>query len=127
MKYLILIILIANSSYSYGQNNVVNKIDLIGCWTDSREENIQNSDTQVYRPCDYKSFPTFRFRFVMNLKKKNKCTWLYLAPNDAHHMKDGTWTFNEKTRILKIFNNDKQEVKSFEIAVIKENKLILKN
>ena len=42
-------------------------------------------------------------------------------------MKDGTWTFNEKTRILKIFNNDKQEVKSFEIAVIKENKLILKN
>ena len=127
MKHLILIFFISLSTYSFGQNSKLIKPDLIGCWTDSREENIQNSNTRVYRPCDFKSFPVTRFRFTMDLKEDNKCSWLYLDPMDAHHMKDGTWTFEKETMTLKIFNIDMVEVKSFVIAVIGENILNIKN
>jgi len=98
---------------------------LLGCWTDSREENTDN--TNIYRPCDFKSFPISRFRFKMDLKENGSCAYLYLAPNDAHHMKDGTWTFDENTKTLKIFNASNEVIKNFIIAKVGEDILQIEN
>ncbi|MCB9233712.1 MAG: hypothetical protein H6581_18790 [Bacteroidia bacterium] len=89
--------------------------NLVGCWTDSREENAPGSTTQAFRPCDFKKFPASRFRFRMDLKSDQTCQWLYLAPNDAHHMEPGTWTYDPGTHLLKIKNNAGKEVQKYEV------------
>src|ERR1039457_2199153 len=107
MKYFSIITLIWISFQVSGQK--INKSDLLGCWTDSREENTQGSNVFIFRPCDYKVFPPSRYRFKMNLKSGSICSWLELAINDAHYMVDGTWTFNEATNELKLLNNEGKE------------------
>lgn len=126
MKQLTFLLILFLSLQSFGQNHETSRLDLLGCWTDSREENT-NTDIRVYRPCDYKTFPASRFRFQMDLKKDSTCSWFYLAPNDAHSMKDGTWSFDKEMKILKIFNLNNEEVKSFNIEHVEENILKIEN
>jgi len=126
MKQIILISIALISINSFGQNNKIKTSDLFGCWTDSREENDRNSDVMIYRPEDFKEFPVSRFRFRMDLKEDNVCSWLYLSPNDGHHMKDGTWAFNKKTMTLDILDAKKEKVKSFEISEIGKDILKIK-
>jgi hypothetical protein len=106
---------------------LVKQNDLLGCWTDSREENTDSSGISIFRRCHLKSFPVSRFRFKMELKEGGICLWMYLAPNDAHHMKDGTWTYNKMTQTLRLFNTDKEVVKSFKVSDAGENILKVKN
>jgi hypothetical protein len=124
MRHFILIFLASLSICSFGQVDSISQSELLGCWTDSREENTQNSNVAIFRPCDFKSFPSSRFRFRMDLKDNNICSWLYLAPDDGHYMKDGTWTFDSITMTLKVFNANAEEIESF--VVIATNKDILK-
>ena len=127
MKIFIYLLILFFSINSFGQDNELIKSDLLGCWTDSREENSSNSNINIYRPCDFKIFPVSRFRFKMDLKKDSNCSWYYLAPNDGHKMKDGTWTFNSEKNVLKIFNLDNGEIKSFIIEQVDENILKINN
>lgn len=106
------------------QKDNISELDLIGCWADSREENDQNGDISIYRPCDFKEFPRSRFRFKMEIKKNNVCSWLHLSPTDRHHFKEGTWLFDKETNTLKIFDKDKKEAKRF--IIFKTAKDILK-
>jgi len=102
------------------------KSGLQGCWTDSNEENSQGSKVSIFRPCDYMVFPPSRFRFTMNLKSDSKCSWLVLAPNDGHYMQEGTWTYNEKTDELKLYNLEGKEIRKFIIEEVGENILKLR-
>jgi hypothetical protein len=126
MKNLTFLFTLFLSLQSFGQNNEINKLDLLGCWIDSREENT-NTNISVYRPCNFKKFPESRFRFKMDLKKDSTCCWYYLAPNDRHFMKDGTWAFNKEKKVLKIFNLNNEEVKSFKIEQVDDNILKIEN
>lgn len=102
----------------------ISKSDLFGCWTDSREENSQGSHIFIFRPCDYKAFPPSRYRYKMDLKGSSICSWLVLAANDGHYMEDGTWTFNEETNELKLYNTEGKEF--WKIIVVEVNDTILR-
>jgi hypothetical protein len=125
MKYFSIIILIWISFQVSGQK--ISKSDLQGCWTESREENTQGSNVFIYRPCDYKVFPPSRYRFKMNLKSGSICSWLVLSQNDGHYMQDGTWTFNEETKELKLYNMEGKEVRRFIIEEVEDKILKMKN
>ena len=124
MKYCTIITLIWISFHVSGQK--IHKSDLLGCWTESREENTQGSNLFIYRPCDYKEFPPSWFRFRMNLRSDSICSWLVLAANDGHYMVDGTWIFNEDTNKLKLYNKEGKEVLSFIIEAVEKNILKVK-
>jgi len=124
MKYFTLIALFWISFQTFGQK--ISKSDLIGCWTDSREENIKGSNEYIYRPCDYKTFPPSRYRFKMNLKGGSNCSYLVLSPDDGHYMTNGSWSFNEETNELKIYDGDKEIFKCI-IESVEHNLLKIKN
>jgi len=56
----------------------------------------------------------------MEINEDNTCSWLHLAANDAHYMKDGTWTFDGKNSTLVIFDESQKEIKRFEIEYMDE-------
>jgi len=121
MKYFIIITIMCISFQVCGQQ--ISKSDLLGCWTESREENTQGSNVFIYRPCDYQVFPLSRYRFEMNLKGGSTCSWLVLSPDDGHYMVDGTWTFNEETNELILYNTEGKEDSIFIIEEVKDNLL----
>ena len=59
----------------------------------------------------------------MNLKSGSTCSWLVLSPDDCHYMVDGTWTFNEETNELKLYNTEGKEDSKFVIEEVKDNLL----
>jgi hypothetical protein len=125
MKQFIIIAFTLISVQVIGQK--INKSDLFGCWTDSREENIQGSNVFIYRPCDYKGIPPSRYRFEMILRNDSICSWLVLASNDGHYMQDGTWTFKEETNELKLYNKEGKEVRKFIVEEVEDKILKMKN
>ena len=116
------------SSMQIWDNNShkISQKDLLGCWTNSREENNLRSPVKIYRPCSYHTFPPLRFRFRMELKKDFKCSFLHQAPSDAHPMKDGKWSFNQETKILKIFDANNEEVIKFKVEAVGKKMLKLR-
>ena len=97
---------------------------LVGCWTDSREENAPGSKSRIYRPCDYKVFPLTWFRFEMDLKADLSCKWLFLAPDDGHFMKDGTWKYDPVDKSLRIFDLDGGQVEAFVVSAVEQDRLV---
>ena len=122
----IVILLFINTSCSFYQKSIIQTPDLIGCWTNSYEENQSFENNQVYRPCDYKEFPPSRFRFIMDLKSDDTCEYLNLSTNDGHQMTSGYWSFDHQRKIISIFDKNKIEVKKFTITEIQKDILILK-
>jgi len=126
MKYFAIITLIWISFQVSGQE--ISKLDLLGCWTDSREENTQESQYFIFRPCTYKEFPPSRYRLRMELKSDSICSWLVLADNDGHYMVDGIWTFNDTTHELMLYNKGGKAVTlKFIIDEVKDGMLKIKN
>jgi|WetSurMetagenome_2_1015567.scaffolds.fasta_scaffold1073858_1 hypothetical protein len=125
MKSIVIIVLLSLAIQASGQN--ISKLKIFGCWTESSEENTKGSKLFIYRPCDYKEFPPSRFRFRMELKNDSKCSWFVLTPNDGHYMVDGTWTYNEETKELKLINKDDKVEFKFTIVGVEDNMLTLKN
>ena len=121
-----LLILMFSMTSLFGQESEIKQSDLIGCWTDSREENLPESDFNIYRPCDYKTFPFSRFRFKMDLRNDFTCSWFDLSSTDRHSMKEGKWTFDNKTHILKLLNLEGRVVKKFSIAELNQDIMIIK-
>jgi hypothetical protein len=126
MKFLIILIIPFLSFNVFGQNIKINSSDLLGCWTDSREENDPQSMIYVYRPCDFKEFPLSRFRFKMDLRNDFTCSINCLSANDAHSMQEGIWTYNEENRELKLKNGEGKEVETFIIEQVSKDLLKIK-
>ncbi len=121
-----LLLVVSLSLNSFGQDKKISKLDLVGCWTDSREETILGSGKNIYRPCDFKTFPPSMYRFKMVLNANSKCSWLYLAPNDAHHMVNGTWTFDKKKNLIEISNPKGKSVRKIYVLDVDKNIMIVK-
>ena len=115
---IVFFIILSNSIAIYGQNYSINKNNLIGCWIDSYEENLVNSEIKIFRHCDYKVFPISRYRYSMVLNVDSTCSWLKLMPNDAHKEDYGVWRFDNKLNLIKIFDLNENIIKVFEIAEI---------
>lgn len=97
-----------------------------GCWTDSREEYSYEDGFKIFRPCEYKRFPPSRFRFKMDLKAGGSCSWLWLAPNDGHRMKPGTWTYDEESKKLVIRDESGKVVKEYVVLEVSGEMLKVK-
>lgn len=92
------------------------------CWTNSREEATESS-IFIYRPCDYKIFPTSRFRDHIEFEENGKCSFLYLAPNDAHHMVKGEWAYDKLNKLIVIKDKFGKIVYNFKVISIKDDLL----
>ena len=121
MKILFFAVLI--SSFSCNNKVVIMDTELLGCWTHSREEDDQQNNRKIYRKCESRTFPLSRYRHSMDLKVDNKCSWLYLAPNDRHEMKPGKWGIDQSIVTIKIINE--LQTLSFKIISLEKDKMVL--
>ena len=112
----------------YGENVAVKDsttIDLSmiqGCWINSREESSQFS-IYIFRPCDYKSFPLSRFRDRIQFEPDGECSYLYLAPNDAHHMVTGKWIYDKLKQNIEITDTYGHIAYKFKVISISKDML----
>lgn len=97
------------------------EIDVIGCWTQSIEE--ENTEERVYRPCDYKEFSTERFRMVFDLFDDHTCEYKVLSPSDAHFMTSGIWLF--ESDVLTIYDYDGEIQLEGIVKKLSSNRLVL--
>jgi len=119
--FIFTLVIVLYSCKSFQRTEDLTKGFLVECWVNSYEESTPDKGYEVYRPCDYKSFPASRFRFKMELNNDGTCNYFYLAPDDNHKMKPGTWS--NKNKLLKIFNSEGSLIKQFEIIQLEENLL----
>jgi hypothetical protein len=92
-------------------------------WTHSFEEETTD-EVHIYRPSNYKVFPSSRFRQVIIFKRKNKCEYYVLAPNDAHYMEKGVWELSGQQQFIVV--KDLKSRIQFEFEIIEFSKDILK-
>jgi len=108
------------------KDDEVIKISLIeNGWTQSSEEKA-SEEIEVYRPKGYKDFPASRYRQIFNFYNNNVCEYLVLSENDGHYMESGSWEYDNKTTIIKIFNSDFRMVYQFEVLELSNNLLKMK-
>ena len=82
---------------------MINLKQLTQSWVHSVEEQKPDDNIQIYRPRNTKEFPPSRFRMKYIFSVDQKCHWYYLAPNDGHHFREGTWKFrDDATNIIDI-------------------------
>lgn len=106
-------------------NNFIQSSLLYKSWTYSYEEST-SAQFEVYRPTNYKKFPPSRFRQVFNLKENNLCEYLVLLPNDSQYLNNGNWEFDEKTNVIKIYNENSEILYVYEVIELRDNLLKLK-
>lgn len=111
--------------YSEDPASTFDMAKLMGCWLDSREENIQESGIRIFRPCDFESIPPSRFRYRIVFNDDSTCSWLTLSPNDAHFMTQGTWMLADDKTIVVIDENG-QSVSSIEVEFVDDQVLKIK-
>jgi hypothetical protein len=88
----------------------INTADFCRHWLRSMEEEKTGGNEQIFRPADYKNFPPSRFRMQYKFDPNGDCMWLYLAPNDAHSLKPGKWSIDERDKsIVRIQMDSKTE------------------
>lgn len=108
MKSVLVFCLLALSVSSSAQTDTmfVGESPLYKCWIDSHEENEKGSKILIYRPCDYyKRFTSSRFRAKFEFNKNGQCSFLVLAPDDAHYMTTGSWKFIDNQRSILIIKD----------------------
>ena len=67
-------------------------------WVHAYEEEPEAGGYAIYRPADFKTFPPSWFRMRYAFHPDGRCDWFYLAPNDAHHFRKGTWRLDPDVR-----------------------------
>lgn len=113
MKNILFIAFIFFAITVNGQTQQVSESDLIGCWTDSKEEGTNT--LSYYRPCDTSNTTFDNFRFSFQLKENGQCTYLSVVARSTHKMVNGTWTYDAEKTTLHIFNKDGRQVTQFTI------------
>jgi hypothetical protein len=98
----------------------VDRDELYQHWVHSREED--RGDTLVYRPAGSAEFPPSWFRMRYTFHEDGTVDWLWLAPNDAHQLRQGTWWFDEDDRDVIHVQQDEE---TLTYRILKLNRLIL--
>jgi len=65
-------------------------------WVHSYEEEADASGVLLYRPVSFKTFPPSHFRKQYIFERDGTCQWFYLAPDDGHHFRPGSWRVDEQ-------------------------------
>lgn len=113
MKNLLFIACIFFAFSLQGQTAQLTESDLLGCWTDSKEESTTTHS--FYRPCDTNNNSFDKFRFSFQLKENGQCTYHSVVARSSNKMVNGTWTYNAEKATLHIFNADGRQVTQFTI------------
>ncbi|MEC3881490.1 hypothetical protein [Parapedobacter sp. 10938] len=92
-------------------------------WVDSFEE--ASDGYTIFRPSHYKDFPLSRFRQTFELRDDRACSYLVLAPNDAHYVNEGVWEYNGETNTVKI-RHGKTIIYNFQIIKLAHDLLKVK-
>ena len=91
-------------------------------WVHSREEQQPSDKDELYRPQGFKQFPPSHFRMQYVFHPNGECEWLYLSPNDAHHMKAGKWRIDPNNKpILQISKEGATE--SYRVSELTKDRL----
>ena len=98
---------------------------MLNCWTNAFEEEGQNN-IRIFRPCATHTFPAARYRNTFTLKENGVVEYSVLAPNDAHTIEEGKWSYDPQTKKLRISNNENVPVYDYEVLEINEDLLRLK-
>ncbi|MEX0719883.1 MAG: hypothetical protein WD059_04385, partial [Balneolaceae bacterium] len=101
----------------------INLDELIQHWVHSYEEEPEESDVNIYRPHDYKEFPTSRFRMQYIFEEDGACEWFYLAPDDGHHFRPGKWQLDAEDSEALIIEQDEQVMR---YRILELNKEVLR-
>ena len=129
MRKLILLIVISSSILAITgceKNSEIIQISFLEkSWTQSYEEKT-SEEIEIYRPSDYKDFPSNWYRQIFNFHDNDVCEYLVLAANDGHYMESGNWAYSEKTNIIKIFNSNSEILYEFEVVELTNDLLKLK-
>ena len=96
-----------------GQNHQVTATDVLGCWTDVKEEGTNT--LSIYRPCNENNDAFNQFRFSFELKENGACTYYTRVARSSNKMVNGTWTFDAEKATIHIFNEDERQVTQFTI------------
>ena len=124
-KMIAILLFLVSAYESNAQKDLIDTSSIAQCWTHSVEENDLENNVNIYRPCGSKDFPVRRFRFVMELRRNGTCDWLYLAPTDAHHMKKGTWTYEESSQELTIRDENGKLVHAYKINTLDKHMMVV--
>ena len=83
-----------------------NATNLKGHWIHSYEEDSPNNRIRIFRPANFKTFPSSRYRAEYVFNDDGSCKWYYLAPNDGHHFRNGTWRCDRKeSNVIHIYKD----------------------
>jgi len=93
-------------------------------WIHFREED-DDPTIAVYRPSDFVSLTPSRFRMKYRFQENGSCSWLSLAPNDAHYMTNGTCDYPENGGNIITIHKASGE-KLGELIILELNDSILK-
>jgi hypothetical protein len=95
---------------------------LVQSWTNSIEE--QTDSIQVYRPSNYKQYPTVRFREVFEFSKDSTCSYLVLSPTDAQYMQSGRWSIlSTDNKVIAIFDSSQRMYTKFQLVELNQDLL----
>lgn len=95
------------------------------CWTHAFEEDGQDN-IRIFRSCMNHTFPIARYRNTFTLKENWEVEYTTLAPNDAHTTEAGKWTYDSRTKKLRISNKEGGLVKEYEVLEYSDDLLKLK-
>ena len=121
--FAILIVLISSACDQTKDPSVIDPDLLLNCWTHVHEEDVEEG--RYFQPCDLSELPASRYRATYDLQEGGVCTYMVLAPNDAHYSLTGTWEYDAKNAQLKVYDADQILVADLEVLELTENRLIV--
>lgn len=99
---------------------------LMNDWTHAFEEQEdRNVAEMIFRPTASKSFAASRFRDAYQFSDDGTCRYMFLHPADAHHMKNGKYTYEPKDNTIRIFSEDDVFLKEFKVIKLESGLLVM--
>lgn len=107
MRFLLLFCsLVIFSCNSLDSTNSIALDNIYDEWVQSFEE--ESGSVKIFRPGNYLEFPVARFRQKYIFMANYLCKYYVLDAYDAHHYKNGIWSFNAGENLLTIYDLDQQ-------------------
>ena len=91
-------------------------------WVHNHEEDRE--DLAIYKPADVVTLPLSWYRQTYLFYSDKACDYLVLAPNDAHYIETGYWTYEEG--VIRVFNAQDELQHSLEVVNWSNTALVLK-
>lgn len=122
---MLLFLLISIISCKEKSNPVISDVDFnyfYKSWTNSFEERIENDSVYIYRPSDYKNFPTSWYREKLIFNPDHTCSYLVIGDRDLHHFENGKWCLvDQEKNIVTIIGSKNTIYRKFRITKLKQD------